>query len=36
LGAGIYIPALYVPLLLIGHVLVFMILSRARPAEKAI
>jgi hypothetical protein len=34
-GAGIYIPALYVPLLLIGHVLAFVILSRATSAEKA-
>jgi hypothetical protein len=34
-GAGIYIPALYVPLLLVGHVLAFMILSKAGSAEEA-
>ena len=34
-GAGIYIPALYVPMLLVSHLLAFVILSRARPAEKA-
>jgi len=34
-GAGIYIPALYVPLLLVGHFLAFMILLKARSAEKA-
>ena len=33
-GAGIYIPALYVPLLLISHVLAFVILSRATSAEE--
>jgi hypothetical protein len=32
-GAGIYIPALYVPLLLISHVLAFMILVRAGAEE---
>ncbi|WGR95450.1 hypothetical protein MTX26_06370 [Bradyrhizobium sp. ISRA443] len=31
-GAGIYIPALYVPLLLVSHVLVFVILLRSGPA----
>jgi hypothetical protein len=36
MGAGIYIPALYVPLLLVGHVLAFVILSRARSAEKTV
>jgi hypothetical protein len=36
MGAGIYIPALYVPLLLVRHVLIFMILSRARTAKKAL
>ena len=36
MGAGIYIPALYVPLLLVGHVLAFVILSRARSSEKTI
>ncbi len=29
LGAAIYIPALYVPLLLVSHVLAFMLLSKA-------
>ena len=33
-GAGIYIPALYVPLLLASHVLAFVILSKAAPVEK--
>jgi hypothetical protein len=33
-GAGIYIPALYVPLLLVSHILAFIILSRASSAEK--
>ena len=32
-GAGIYRPALYVPLLLVSHVMVFMILMRAKKAE---
>jgi hypothetical protein len=36
MGAGIYIPALYVPLLLVGHVLAFVILSRARSSEKTV
>jgi hypothetical protein len=36
MGAGIYIPALYVPLLLVSHVLAFVILSRAGSAEKAV
>ena len=36
MGAGIYIPALYVPLLLVGHVLAFVILSRAGSAEKTV
>jgi hypothetical protein len=35
LGAAIYIPALYVPLLLVSHVLAFVLLSRAPLAEKA-
>ncbi|WP_407166766.1 hypothetical protein [Bradyrhizobium sp. ORS 111] len=30
-GAGIYIPALYVPLLLVSHVLIFMILLKPGP-----
>jgi hypothetical protein len=34
-GAGIYIPALYVPLLLVSHTLAFVILSRRGSAEKA-
>ncbi|MBL6616057.1 MAG: hypothetical protein ISP49_06200 [Reyranella sp.] len=34
LGAGIYIPTLYVPLLLISHALAFALLSRATSAEK--
>jgi hypothetical protein len=34
-GASIYIPALYVPLLLVGHVLAFTILTRPRSEEKA-
>lgn len=33
-GAGIYIPALYVPLLLVNHALAFMILSRGKSLEK--
>jgi hypothetical protein len=36
LGAGIYIPALLVPLLLASHVLAFVILSRARSAEETV
>jgi hypothetical protein len=35
-GAGIYIPALYVPLLLVNHVLAFVILSRAGSAEETV
>lgn len=35
-GAGIYIPALYVPLLLVSHALAFMILVKARSAEKTL
>ena len=33
-GAGIYIPALYVPLLLVSHALMFMLLVRAGSQEK--
>ena len=33
-GAGIYIPALYVPLLLVSHVLIFMLLLNFRSVEK--
>ncbi|QOZ37678.1 hypothetical protein XH92_06780 [Bradyrhizobium sp. CCBAU 53421] len=32
-GAGIYIPALYVPLLLVSHVMVFMLLMRTKSVE---
>jgi hypothetical protein len=32
-GAGIYIPALYVPILLISHTLAFIILSRTQLAR---
>src|SRR6478752_5453777 len=35
-GAGIYIPVLYVPLLLVSHFLAFLILVRARSTEKAL
>ena len=35
MGAGVYVPALYVPLLLVSHVLVFMIFSKPRSAEQA-
>jgi len=35
-GAGIYIPALYVPLLLVSHALAFVILTRAGSAEKTL
>jgi hypothetical protein len=35
-GAGIYIPALYVPLLLVNHVLAFVVLSRTRSAEETV
>lgn len=34
-GAGIYLPALYVPLLLVSHVLAFMILLRTGSEAKA-
>ncbi len=33
-GAGIYIPALYVPLLLVSHVMVFMLLMRAEKSAR--
>jgi hypothetical protein len=33
-GAGIYVPAVYVPLLLVSHVLAFMILLNAGAEEK--
>jgi hypothetical protein len=33
-GAGVYIPALYVPLLLVSHALAFVILLRPEMAEK--
>lgn len=32
MGAGIYVPALYVPLLLVSHALIFMLLARPRSA----
>ncbi|AYG64924.1 MULTISPECIES: hypothetical protein [unclassified Rhizobium] len=35
-GAGIYIPALYVPLLLVNHGLAFAILWRKRSSEQAV
>jgi hypothetical protein len=35
-GAAIYIPALYVPLLLVSHVLAFVILLKAGSSEKAV
>lgn len=35
-GAGIYIPALYVPLLLVSHFLAFMVLSKVRSVEIAV
>lgn len=33
MGAGIYVPALYVPLLLVSHALIFMLLARARTRD---
>ena len=36
MGAGIYIPTLYVPLLLVSHALAFVILSKTRSAEKTV
>ena len=35
LAAGIYVPALYVPLLLVSHTLSFLLLARVRSAEPA-
>ncbi|MBN8993387.1 MAG: hypothetical protein J0H42_34560 [Rhizobiales bacterium] len=35
-GAAIYIPALYVPLLLIAHVLAFVILLRTTPVARSV
>jgi hypothetical protein len=35
MGAGIYVPALYVPLLLVSHVLIFLLLSDVKSVEKA-
>jgi hypothetical protein len=34
-GAGVYIPAIYVPLLIVGHILAFMILFNGKSAETA-
>lgn len=35
MGAGIYVPALYVPLLLVSHVLIFLLLLNVKSVEKA-
>jgi hypothetical protein len=35
MGAGIYVPALYVPLLLVSHVLGFLLLLNVKPVERA-
>jgi hypothetical protein len=35
MGAAIYVPALYVPLLLVGHVLSFLLLLNVKSAEQA-
>ena len=35
MGAGVYIPALYVPLLLVSHGLIFLLLVRPQAAERA-
>jgi len=35
MGAGIYVPALYVPLLLVSHVLSFLLLLNRQPVEQA-
>lgn len=35
MAAAIYVPAVYVPLLLVSHVMVFMLLMRGEPAVKA-
>src|SRR5882724_9105664 len=34
MAAGIYVPALYVPLLLVSHVLIFLLLSNGKPAKQ--
>ena len=36
MGAGIYIPTLYVPLLLVSHALAFVLLSRTGSTEKTL
>jgi hypothetical protein len=35
LAAGIYIPALYVPLLLVSHTLIFVLLARSHSVQQA-
>lgn len=35
MAAGIYVPAFYVPLLLVSHVLIFLLLLNGKPAEQA-
>jgi hypothetical protein len=35
MGAGIYLPALYVPLLLVSHVLIFSLLLNVKSVERA-
>jgi hypothetical protein len=34
MGAGIYVPAFYVPLLLVSHVLIFLLLLKVKPIGK--
>jgi hypothetical protein len=36
LAAGIYIPALYVPLLLVSHTLIFVLLARSHSVQQAV
>jgi hypothetical protein len=35
MGAGIYLPALYVPLLLVSHALIFSLLLSVKSVEQA-
>jgi len=35
MGAGIYVPALYVPLLLVSHVMIFMLLLKSKATKQA-
>jgi len=35
MGAGIYLPALYVPLLLVSHALIFLLLLNVKSVEQA-